>query len=391
MKGKNKKVYVGMSGGVDSSLSAALLKEQGYDVTGVFIRVWQIPKDLPRALSRGDSDKPFDYAQGNRKLFSGACDWKEERRDAMRVAAELDIPFKTYDFQDEYKKEVVDYMIREYREGRTPNPDVMCNRYIKFGSFLKKAVGDGADFIATGHYARKKRIQDSRFKIQGHQLLKGKDNNKDQSYFLWTLTQDDLEKTIFPIGELDKPKVREEAKRFKLHNAEKKDSQGICFLGKIDVKEFLQHFIESKDGEVLNENGEVIGVHDGAMFLTLGQRHGFTIIKKTPEDKPYYIVGKNVDKNTITVSNELKVEEFQSTKKEVEIKNVNWVHLDVRRLSRKKYKARLRYRQDLRECVVEERGEKTFVIFDELQENVTPGQSLVLYDGEICLGGGVIK
>ena len=379
---KGKKVFVGMSGGVDSSLSVALLKEQGYDVTGVFIRVWS-PDFIP-------------------------CDWKEERRDAMKVAAELDIPFKTFDFQDEYKKEVVDYMIREYREGRTPNPDVMCNRHIKFGSFLNKAVEEGADFIATGHYARKREFLNPESKILNLQLLTGVDKNKDQSYFLWTLTQKDLEKIIFPIGHMEKSEVREEAKRFNLHNAEKKDSQGICFLGKIDTKEFLKHYIDSKEGNVLNESGEVIGVHDGAEFLTLGQRHGFTIIQKTPEDKPYYVVGKNVEDNTITVSNEIKEEDFDSTREEVEIENMNWISGSTPDLN-KKYKARLRYRQNLRDCHIEyssnnsrelldgSRNElklkvkKVKVVFDELQENVTPGQSLVIYDGDICIGGGVIK
>ncbi|HJN62757.1 MAG TPA: tRNA 2-thiouridine(34) synthase MnmA [Candidatus Paceibacterota bacterium] len=350
---KGKKVFVGMSGGVDSSVSAALLKEQGYDVTGVFIRVWQ-PDFTP-------------------------CDWREERRDAMRVAAQLDIPFKTYDFRDEYKKEVVDYMIKEYREGRTPNPDVMCNRYVKFGSFLQKAIQEGADFIATGHYVRN----------EDGKLLAGRDDNKDQSYFLWTLNQDDLKKIIFPIGEMEKPKVRKEAEKLNLHNANKKDSQGICFVGKIDVKEFLKNYIDSKEGNVLNEAGEVVGKHDGATFLTFGQRHGFTITKKTPNDKPYYVVGKNVDKNTIIVSNELKRKEFGSTRKGVEIERVNWISGEIPNLD-KKYRARLRYRQNLRDCKVEANNNKIEIVFDELQENVTSGQSLVLYDGEICLGGGVI-
>jgi tRNA-specific 2-thiouridylase len=345
-----KKVFVGMSGGVDSSLSAALLKEAGYDVTGVFIRVWS-PDFLP-------------------------CDWKEERRDAMRVAAELEIPFKTYDFEKEYKKEVVDYMIREYKKGRTPNPDVMCNHHIKFGSFLKKALKEGADYIATGHYARN---------AEG-KLLMGKDENKDQSYFLWTLNKNDLSKVLFPIGELKKEEVRRKAKDFNLYTAEKKDSQGICFLGKIDVKEFLKEYIKEKKGDVLNESGEVVGFHDGSYYFTLGQRHGFTITKKTPSDKPYYVVGKDIEKNTITVSTDILKEELQSTRKEVEIKNVNWISGEPD--LGKKYKARLRYRQDLRNCRIE-KGWK--IVFDEIQENVTPGQSLVLYDGEICLGGGVIE
>ena len=348
-----KKVFVGMSGGVDSSLSAALLKQAGYDVTGVFIRVWS-PDFLP-------------------------CNWKEERRDAMRVAAGLGIPFKTYDFEKEYKKEVVDYMIEEYEKGRTPNPDVMCNRHIKFGSFLKKALKEGADYIATGHYARN---IDSK-------LLMGKDGNKDQSYFLWTLNKKDLSKTLFPIGHLEKDEVRKKAKELNLSTADKKDSQGICFLGKINVKEFLKEYIKEEKGDVLNESGEAIGFHDGSYYFTLGQRHGFTITKKTPDDKPYYVVGKDMKKNTITVSNDILKEGLASTSKEVEIKNINWISGEPD--LGKAYKARLRYRQDLRDCKIEKKNEKFVIAFDEIQENVTPGQSLVIYDKDICLGGGVIK
>jgi tRNA-specific 2-thiouridylase len=350
---KKEKVFVGMSGGVDSSLSAALLKEAGYDVTGVFIRVWS-PDFLP-------------------------CNWKEERRDAMRVAAGLGIPFKTYDFEKEYKKEVVDYMIEEYERGRTPNPDVMCNRYIKFGSFLKKALEEGADFIATGHYARN----------IDNKLLMGEDGNKDQSYFLWTLNRDDLSKTLFPIGHLEKDEVRKKAKELNLSTADKKDSQGICFLGKINVKEFLKEYIKEEKGDVLSESGEVIGFHDGSYYFTLGQRHGFTITKKTPDDNPYYVVGKDMKKNTITVSNGILKESFASTSKKVKIKNVNWISGEPD--LKKEYKARLRYRQDLRDCRIEKRNEKFVIVFNKIQENVTPGQSLVVYDEEVCLGGGVIK
>ena len=372
---KKNKVYVGMSGGVDSSLSAALLKEQGFDVVGVFIKVWH-PDFLP-------------------------CDWKEERRDAMRVAAHLDIPFKTYDFEKEYKKEVVDYMIEEYKRGRTPNPDVMCNRYVKFGAFLNKALEEGADAVATGHYARissrDEILGDSSFKPQAesHRLLKGVDNNKDQSYFLWTLKQEQLRHVLFPIGHLEKSQVRKEAEKRGIPVAQKKDSQGICFVGKIDMKDFLKEYIEEKKGDVLNNQCEVIGYHDGAFFYTLGERRGFTITKKTPNDKPYYVVGKNIDKNTITVSNEVLKEGLESTKREVEIGNVSWVSGEPKEGER--YQARMRYRQNLRNCKIKyinsnsrELERRVVLIFDELQENVTPGQSLVLYDGEECLGGGII-
>ncbi len=213
-----KKVFVGLSGGVDSSVSAALLQSQGYDVFGVFIKVWQ----------------PDFYE----------CTWKEDRLDAMRVCAKLNIPFYTLDLEKEYKKEVVDYMIEEYKNGRTPNPDVMCNKYIKFGGFFDWAMSQGADFVATGHYARLNKE---------HELVAGRDSNKDQSYFLWTLTKEQLSKTLFPVGDIEKTEVRKLAKKFGLPTAEKKDSQGLCFIGKVDMAEFLHHFIETKPGPVLND------------------------------------------------------------------------------------------------------------------------------------------
>ena len=205
----------------------------------------------------------------------------------MRVAAHLDIPFVTLDLEKEYKEEVVDYMIAEYRSGRTPNPDVMCNRYVKFGGFFDWAMKEGADVVATGHYAR----------TYNGDLCKGRDDNKDQSYFLWTLTPEKLAKTLFPVGNIEKPEVRALAKKFGLPNAEKKDSQGLCFVGKIDMKEFLKHFIDEKPGDVLNTDGEVVGHHEGALFYTLGERHGFTVTQKTPEDKPYFVIAKDNKKN----------------------------------------------------------------------------------------------
>jgi tRNA-specific 2-thiouridylase len=243
-----KKVFVGVSGGVDSSVALALLKNEGYDVTGVFLKVWA-PDFLP-------------------------CDWREERRSAMRVCATLDVPFITLDCEVEYKKEVVDYMIREYSEGRVPNPDVFCNKYVKFGVFLKRALEMGADYVATGHYAQVVKNMD-KFK-----LCESTDKEKDQSYFVYTLGQYELSHTLFPIGHMTKPEVRKLAHKFGLPTATKKDSQGLCFIGKIDMKEFLTHYIETKEGDVLNTKGEVIGFHDGAIFLTIGQRHGFTVTKK---------------------------------------------------------------------------------------------------------------
>ena len=302
------KIFVGMSGGVDSSVSAALLKRAGHNVTGVFIKVWQP-----------------DWIE---------CNWKEERLEAMRAAAHLGIPFIMLDLEKEYKEGVIDYMIAEYAAGRTPNPDVMCNREVKFGAFWNWAKGKGADYIATGHYARideprasidsdardfsaKKSLFASAGRARGASsstlacgstrlLLKGIDVNKDQSYFLWTLTQDDLKHVLFPVGGMTKPKVRKLARKFKLPNADKKDSQGLCFIGKVDVKEFLAHYTKgnpgAKPGKVLNEAGQIIGTHPGALFFTIGERHGFEIDanNKTPGDKPYYVIAKNMNANTVT-------------------------------------------------------------------------------------------
>ena len=353
-----KKVFVGLSGGVDSSVSAALLKSQGYDVVGVFIKVWQ-----PDFL---------------------ACTWKEDRLDAIRVAAHLDIPFMTLDLEKEYKESVVNYMVEEYKAGRTPNPDVMCNKTIKFGAFLKKALELGADYVATGHYARN--IFNKKTEL--HELHVGVDTNKDQSYFLWTLTQEQLKHILFPIGEYEKPKVREIAEEFKLLTATKKDSQGLCFVGKLDMKEFLKHFIEEKKGDVLNEKKEIIGYHDGAQFCTIGQRHGFIITEKTPEDVPYYIVGKDIENNKIIVSQK-KNEAISREKGEVTLTNINWVKkeapADGLRLS-----ARIRYRQLLQECVIRNENDKFIIKFDEPQI-VDSGQSAVLYNDSLCLGGGIIE
>lgn len=338
-----------MSGGVDSSVSAALLKKAGYDVTGVFIKVWQ-----PDWIT---------------------CTWKEDRLDAMRVAAKLEIPFITLDLEKEYKEEVVDYMIREYKAGRTPNPDVMCNRFVKFGGFFNWAMKQGADFVATGHYAQ----------IKGGKLIAGEDSNKDQTYFLWTLTQEQISKTLFPVGNIEKPEVRKLAKKFNLPNAEKKDSQGLCFIGKIDIKDFLSHYMESKKGNVLNEKGEVIGEHDGAFFFTIGERHGFTITEKTPHDEPYYVISKDIEKNTITVANKNVEGNLPNGISKITLTEVNWNQGEA--LTGKKLTGRTRYRAELQEITFTD--EKT-VTFSTPQSTISPGQSLVIYDGNVCLGGGVI-
>ena len=348
---KGKKVFVGLSGGVDSSVSAALLLRAGADVTGVFIKGW-----YPPFLN---------------------CDWKEERRDAMRVAAHLGIPFLTCDAEESYKKYVIDYMISEYKAGRTPNPDVMCNKYVKFGTFFDFAMKYGADYVATGHYAQSK----------DGALFMGKDSNKDQSYFLWAVSKEQIEKTLFPIGDLEKSEVRKLASKFKLFTSEKKDSQGLCFLGKVDLDEFLSEYIPKEKGDVLNEKSEIIGTHDGVHLYTIGERHGFTITKKTTDDKPMYIVSKDVVKNTITVSDSEMLSDENSVSGVV-LRDMNWTNTPI---AGQKYACRWRYRQQLLECEIVMENNACKAVFSEAQTFVPKGQSLVLYDGKMCLGGGIIE
>lgn len=355
---KPKKVFVGVSGGVDSSVSLALLQKQGFDVTGVFLKVWY-PDFMP-------------------------CDWKEERLSAMRVCAILNVPFVTLDCEKEYKQEVVDYMIREYREGRVPNPDVFCNKYVKFGVFLNKAREMGADYVATGHYAQ---VFEKDGKFELHESV---DKEKDQSYFLYTLNQEQLSHTLFPVGHLTKPEVRKIAEEFGLPTATKKDSQGLCFMGNIDIKEFLSHFIETKKGDVLNSNGEVIGFHEGAQFLTIGQRHGFTITEKTPEDPRFFIIEKDLEKNTITVaSREKEINKINSIFGIV-IENLHFVS-GVEPLFPHKTTVRIRYRQEKIDSVIDKNENGYKIIFSNPQNAIAVGQSAVFYDFETCIGGGIIK
>jgi tRNA-specific 2-thiouridylase len=356
---KDKKtVFVGVSGGVDSSVSAALLKDQGYDVVGVFIRTW-----TP------------DFIE---------CTWKNERRDSMRVCAHLGIPFLECDAEKEYKEGVADYMIKEYKEGKTPNPDVMCNREIKFGVFWNFAKNHGADYIATGHYAicEKEKL---------FSLKRSKDGGKDQSYFLWTLKQEDLSHTLFPIGHLEKKDVRKKALKYKIPVAEKKDSQGVCFLGPLDMKDFLKHYIKSEKGNVLSEKGEIIGFHDGAVFFTLGERHGFTITEKTGSDKPYYVIEKDLEKNTITVSNTLHSFNFLVSKNNniVKITKTNWISLFPD--ENKVYQAQIRYHGELLPCKIICTSPTSAEVEFNKNVLVDSGQSIVIYDGDICLGGGVVE
>lgn len=352
------RVFVGMSGGVDSSVSAALLQKAGYDVTGVFMKVWQ-PDFLP-------------------------CTWREERLDAMRVAATLSIPLLTWDFEKEYKEGVADYMIAEYKAGRTPNPDVMCNREVKFGAFFRRAMKEGADFVATGHYAQVKHDK----KTGIFQILKGVDEAKDQSYFLWTLGQAQLCKTFFPIGEYKKSQVRALAKKFDIPVAEKKDSQGICFVGKLDMKDFLAHFIKEKDGNVLNESGEVIGTHRGAYFYTLGERHGFTVTKKSADDTPYYVVAKDLKANTITVAHQTN-KPLDCASRDIIAFNATYCAGFIPDL-KKSYTAQVRYHGEHYKCKIVDTNNDRFSLHLEKPAVFDAGQSVVLYDKDVCIGGGVV-
>ena len=373
--GKNKalKVFVGLSGGVDSSVSALLLKHAGHDVTGVFIRVWQP-----------------DFFE---------CTWKDDRLDAMRVCAKLGIPFLELDLEKEYKKEVVDYMIREYKAGKTPNPDVMCNRFIKFGGFYNWAMKRGADFIATGHYARILSSQrklgsrlDSRFRGNDNFALgAGSDPQKDQSYFLWQIKTEQLPHILFPVGGMKKPNVRKLARKHGLITADKKDSQGLCFVGKIDMKDFLRHYITEKPGKVLDEKGKVLGTHTGAFLYTIGERYGGVLTRSdlvTESGKAgntsYYVIAKDVSKNTLTVSPKTPNGTTGGMVTEVELKNCNWL---VKPKKNTTYTARTRYRQPLQSCKLEVKSLKVF--FDQPQ-TLAPGQSLVLYEGDTLIGGGII-
>lgn len=350
MKNKKQKVLVGLSGGVDSSVSCAILKEKGYEVEAVFVKVWEP-----------------DFIE---------CKWRAEMRDAMRVCAQLEIPFHFLDLEKEYKKEVVDYFISEYKKGSTPNPDIMCNKYMKFGHLFDYAMEKGFDYVATGHYAQT---------ING-QLFRGKDSNKDQSYFLWTLKKDKLKKVLFPIGDLEKNEVRKIAERNDLFNSEKKDSQGVCILGPIDMKSFLKKYADVKKGDVLNINGEKIGEHEGAILYTIGERHGFKIDddKKGTEDEILYVVDKDVKKNTITVSVESQKLEVKSQK--IYIKDVSFVNEEIR----EEIEFQTRYRQKPQRGYLEKEADN-WILKADFKELPAKGQSVVFYRENECLGGGIIE
>ena len=388
-----KTVFVGMSGGVDSSVSALLLKEQGYKVIGIYMKNWS--KDLPGMK----------------------CPWAEDLADAKRVAVRLGIDFEVWDFEDAYREKVVDYMLEEFRKGNTPNPDVMCNQEIKFKLFYEKAMEHGADYIATGHYAR----------IIDGKLARAVDENKDQTYFLYRISEEALAHTIFPIGGMLKPDVKKLAKENNLHNAYKKESMGVCFVGEVGMKDFLKEYINIKPGEIREiESKKVLGYHEGAVFYTIGQRHGLYlngVAGEVNDGLPYYVVAKDLDKNIVYVSKNLNDEHIWTD--ELELKNVVLRAQPMASLSRsgarpaglspqaagatarfaklrtplrqdsdaahKGILVRLRHRAPLipAKIVLGENNTATLEFENEIKRPAA-GQSAVIYDGEICLGGGII-
>jgi tRNA-uridine 2-sulfurtransferase len=387
------RVVVGLSGGVDSSVTAYLLKEQGHEVIGMFMKNWH-----------DDS-----------VTLSTECPWLDDSNDAMIVAQHLSIPFQTIDLSKEYKERIVDYMFAEYQAGRTPNPDVLCNREIKFDIFLNAAMKLGADFVATGHYARKAETEVDGKKV--YRLLAGKDPNKDQSYFLCQLTQEQLSKALFPIGELLKPEVREIAAKAGLATAAKKDSQGLCFVGKVHLPDFLQQRLESKKGKVVAveanspvyqngshtdeliglsqefhyslDSGKVVGEHNGAHYYTIGQRKGLNM---GGFKEAMFVIGTDTKENIIYMG--MGENHPGLFRKGLFIPNSDehWVRPDLKLKAgdSKNFQARIRYRQTLELCTLHKKENGLYIIFERPQKSITPGQFAAWYDGEELVGSGVI-
>mgnify|MGYP000409793695 CR=1 FL=1 len=393
-----KRVVVGLSGGVDSSVAAYLLQEAGYEVVGLFMKNWH--------------DESV--------TISNECPWVEDSNDAMAVAEKLGIPYQAIDLSKDYKERVVDYMFNEYQQGRTPNPDVLCNREIKFDIFLKAALQLNADFVATGHYCRKDIIEKDGEEI--YQLKAGLDNNKDQSYFLCQLSQEQLSKALFPIGEMTKPEVREIAKKLDLITADKKDSQGICFVGKVKLPEFLQQQLKPKNGNIIEipsdspiythskekhaekiaqlhadseafhydeSDGDLKGIHMGAHFYTIGQRKGLHI-GGTP--KPLFVIATNIETNTIYTGQGAEHPGLFRNGLRIHKEEVHWVREDLKMNAGDvmKVQARIRYRQSLENAILHMEKDHMYIIFDEPQRGIAAGQFAAWYHGDELIGSGTI-
>ena len=354
------RIVVGLSGGVDSAVTAWLLKQQGHEVLGVFMKNWEAD-DL-------EDDCPI----------------AQDYRDVLAIAEVLGIDVEWVNFSREYQDRVFAYFLAEYQAGRTPNPDVLCNAEIKFKAFLDHALSLGADFIATGHYARLEGAP------PGRRLLKALDGNKDQSYFLYRLNQRQIANALFPLGELPKPRVRELARQAGIPVAEKKDSTGICFIGERPFREFLQRYLPTRPGDMVTPEGQVMGRHQGLMYHTLGQRKGLGIggVKGAEDGVPWFVAGKNLERNELVVVQGHDHPLLLS--RQLRAADLSWVGEPPRAGGR--YTAKTRYRQQDAGCVVEAVEQDRLVLrFDDAQWAVTPGQSVVVYEGDVCLGGGIIQ
>ena len=359
---KNKKVVLGMSGGVDSSVAAILLKEQGYDVIGVFMKNWEEKDD------------------------NGVCLSEEDYKDVIAVSEQLEIPYYSVNFVKEYWDKVFTYFLNEYKRGRTPNPDVMCNKEIKFRAFLDYAMKIGADYVATGHYARI--IHEEKDGNIKSVMLRGVDDNKDQTYFLCQLNQEQLEKVLFPLGNYTKPQIREIAEKYNLKTAKKKDSTGICFIGERNFNEFLSKYLPAKKGNIVNTEGKILGRHDGLMYYTIGQRKGIGIGNtKEGTGEPWFVVDKDLEKNELVVTQGDNSVLYSTGLIATDFNFINKDEITFPLNCTVKY----RYRQDDSKAVINKLNENEYeVIFDKPQKAVTLGQIVVAYNGEKCLGGGVI-
>ena len=347
------KVFVAISGGVDSAVCAKILQEEGYDVTGVFMKNW--------------SDEEYGIEH--------KCPWQEDLEDTIKICETLGIAHKTYNFEKEYREYILGNFFEEYKKGNTPNPDILCNKYIKFDSFLKKALEQGADYIATGHYS----------KTKNGRLFKAKDKNKDQTYFLHRLTKQQLEKSIFPLGDLTKKEVRKLAKKYQLPVAEKKDSQGLCFVGKINVQEFIKNTLKEKQGKIIDlEQNKVVGTHNGIWFYTIGQRHGIRI---GGTKEPYFVAKKDTKKNILYVVEGRNHPELY--KKTLEVEKLHLINPKYK-FKKINFTATIRYRSQDTPVKLEFKGEKAIFKFKKAQWAPALGQSLVFFDKNECLGGGFI-